>query len=66
MTEKLLHTIWLGMILLTATVLILFGHAWISPDVVFTSMIAGLSGLVGARIASNGYAPLPPEPPAQP
>lgn len=50
-----LHTIQLGMILVTATVLILFAHSWLAPDLVFSSMVAGLAGIVGSRIASNGY-----------
>ncbi len=56
-SDKILHTIQLAMVLGTAVVLIIFAHAEISPDIVFTSMIAGIGGLVGSRIASNGYAP---------
>ena len=59
-SDKAIHTIQLAMILLTACMLILFAHAWINPDVVFTSMVAGISGIVGARIASNGYNGKPP------
>jgi len=55
MNDKTLHVIMLGMMLLAAVILIIFAHQWLSPDVVFSSMIAGLSGMVGARIASNGY-----------
>ena len=53
--DKLLHTIQLAMVLIVAVVLILFAHEWVAPDVVFTSLVAGVGGLVGSRIASNGY-----------
>lgn len=59
-SDKSIHTIQLGMILLTALVLIIVCHDWISPNIVFTSMVAGISGIVGARIASNGYNNKPP------
>ena len=65
MTDKILHVIMLGMVLITAVVLILFAHSYLSPDLIFTSMIAGTSGIVGARIASNGYTSPPPANTAQ-
>lgn len=55
MTDKVLHTVQLAMILLTAVLLIVFAHAYISPEIVFTSLVAGIGGIVGSRIASNGY-----------
>lgn len=55
MNDKVLHTIQLAMVLLVAVVLILVGHAYVAPDIVFTSLVAGVGGLVGSRIASNGY-----------
>lgn len=55
MNEKVLHTIWLALILVTALILILYAHAFINPDVVFTSMIAGVGGIVATRLANNGY-----------
>lgn len=55
MNDKILHTVQLGMVLLVAVVLILVGHAYVAPDIVFTSLVAGVGGLVGSRIASNGY-----------
>ena len=64
MTDKILHVIMLGMVLITAVVLILFAHSYLSPDLIFTSMIAGTSGIVGARIASNGYVSTNTPPPA--
>jgi len=60
MAEKLLHTVQLAMILATAIVLIVFAHQYISPVVVFTSLVAGVGGIVGARIANNGYDKRPP------
>ena len=60
MSDKGLHTIWLGMILATALLLILFAHTWLNPEMVFTSMVAGLAGIVGARLAANGYPPKSP------
>lgn len=59
MNDKILHTIQLFMILVTAVVLILYAHTWLPSDLVFTSMIAGLAGIVGSRIASNGYTKSP-------
>lgn len=55
MNDRTAHTIQLYGILVTAVVLIIFAHTWLAPDLVFTSMIAGLSGIIGSRIASNGY-----------
>ncbi len=48
----------LAMILTTGLLLILFAHQWIPPDVVYTSTIASVAGVIGARIAQNGYAPV--------
>lgn len=42
-------------LLAAAIILIIFAHSYVEPQLVFTSMIAGLSGIVGTRIASNGY-----------
>ena len=55
MTDKVLHTVQLAMILTTARLLIIFAHQYIQPEIVFTSLVAGIGGIVGSRIASNGY-----------
>lgn len=60
MADKILHTIWLALILITALILILFGHAYIPAETVYVGMISGLSGIVGARLAANGYNHKPP------
>ena len=59
MNDKVLHTVQLAMVLIVAVVLILFAHSYVAPDIVFTTLVAGVGGLVGSRIASNGYAPTP-------
>lgn len=55
MDDKLVHTLQLFIVLATAVCLIIFAHQYIDPLAVFTSMISGIGGIVGARIASNGY-----------
>lgn len=47
-------------LLIAGVVLILFAHQYIPPEIVFTATIASLAGIVGARIASNGYVKEPP------
>jgi len=59
MNDKILHTVQLGMVLIVAVVLILCAHSYVAPDIVFTSLVAGVGGLVGSRIASNGYTSAP-------
>jgi len=59
MNDKILHTIQLAMVLIVAVVLILCAHSYVAPDIVFTSLVAGVGGLVGSRIASNGYSAAP-------
>lgn len=54
-SDKVIHLIQLIAILATSVVLILFAHQWIPPDVVYTGMIAGISGTIGSRIAGNNY-----------
>lgn len=58
--DKILHTIQLFFILATAIMLIIFAHQWLPPEEVFVGMVAGLAGIVGSRIASNGYTQHPP------
>ncbi len=53
--DRLIHTIQLFAILATGCILIIFAHDFVSPVVVFSSLIAGLGSIVGSRIASNGY-----------
>ena len=60
LNDKYLHVLQLFAILATGVILIIFAHQWISPDVVFTSMVAGLGGTIGTRIAANGYRKGPP------
>jgi hypothetical protein len=55
MSDKVIHMIQFFGLLTTGLVLILFGHQWISPDLVFTSMIAGTASVMGSRIVANGY-----------
>lgn len=64
--DKFIHSIQLLMVLATAILLIIFANKVISPDLVFTSLVAGVGGLVGSRIASNGYVSSPPAPAATP
>jgi len=59
MIDKILHTVQLAMVLIVAVVLILCAHSYVAPDIVFTSLVAGVGGLVGSRIASNGYTAAP-------
>ena len=56
--QQIVHMLQLAMILLTGLILIIFAHQWIPPDVVYTSTIASVAGVIGARIAQNGYAPV--------
>lgn len=53
--DKVVHLIQLVLILATSVILILFAHQWIPPDVVYTGMISGISGVIGSRIAGNNY-----------
>ncbi len=55
MGDKILHTVWLAMLLVAALILILFAHAWLSPELVYTGMISGLASIVAMRLAANGY-----------
>lgn len=60
MNDKMLHTIQFIVLIVVATILILFGHNYLSPELVFTSIIAGLAGIIGSRIANNNYQNNPP------
>jgi len=67
MSSQVIHMLQLCMILVAGVILILFGHAFIPPEVVYTSTIASVAGVIGARIAQNGYAPpASPAPPPSP
>lgn len=60
MSDKVLHTVQLAMVLITAILLIIFAHGYLAPDLIFTSLVAGVGGIVGTRIAANGYVNAPP------
>ncbi len=38
--ERTMITVWIGMVIVCATVLILFGHAYINAEVVYTGTIS--------------------------
>lgn len=65
MDDRMIHLIQFLTLIVGGIVLILFGHEFISPDLVFTAMIASSAGVVGTRIAQNGYARAPTTPPTK-
>ncbi len=58
LSQQIVHMTQLAMILAAGLILILFAHQYIPPEVVYTSTIASVAGVIGARIAQNGYAPV--------
>lgn len=54
-SDRVIHMIQFLALLTAGTILILFGHDYVPPLVVFTSLIASTASLVGARIVANGY-----------
>jgi uncharacterized membrane protein len=60
MNDHVLHALLVGLLLTIGTILIIFAHQWISPEVVFSTIIAGLAGIIGGRLVSNNYNDRPP------
>ena len=61
-SDRTMITLWVAMVLLCATLLILFAHAWLSPDTVFVGMISMILTPMAAHIAatSTRWPPYPP------
>ncbi len=55
MNDKLLHFLMMLAVLAAGIILILFAHQYIDPIAVYTGTVSGIAGLVGVRIAANGY-----------
>lgn len=53
LSERVIHLIQIALIVTSSTLLIVFAHQWVPPDVVYTSMITLLSGTIATHVGNG-------------